>query len=72
MFIIDDVDRDRWPECKTELDGLLDCDELDDVPIRVLGNKIDLNYAASEDGLRGALRFFEHTYSGKGIVPGVR
>ena len=32
--------------------GLLSCEDLNDVPFLILGNKIDLGRAASEDELR--------------------
>jgi len=52
VFIVDALDRNRFPEAKKELDYLLTCDQLQNVPFLVLGNKIDARNAASEDDLR--------------------
>jgi hypothetical protein len=45
--------------CVAALQGLLTCDELQSVPFLVLGNKIDVPQAASEDELRAALGLYE-------------
>ena len=55
VFLVDAVDRQRFPEAKRELDNLLSSDELRGVPFLVLGNKIDMQNAASEDELKYAL-----------------
>lgn len=64
VFIVDAVDRPRFPEAKKELDALLTSEELANCPFLVLGNKIDMNFAASEDDLRYSLGLLQ-TY-GKG------
>ena len=55
VFVVDALDRQRFPEAKRELDNLLSSDELRGVPFLVLGNKIDMPTAASEDELKYAL-----------------
>jgi GTP-binding protein SAR1 len=55
VFIVDACDRERFPEAKKELDNLLTDDTLAQVPVLVLGNKIDAGNAASEEELRGVL-----------------
>jgi GTPase SAR1 family protein len=66
-FLVDANARDRFGESKIELDGLLGSEELANVPFVVLGNKIDIPRAASEDELRAALGLSRTT--GKGVVP---
>jgi GTP-binding protein SAR1 len=59
VFIVDAVDRERFPEAKKELDALLTSEDLGNVPFLILGNKIDLGRAASEEDLRYQLGLFE-------------
>jgi len=59
VYLVDALDRGRFPEAKNELDYLLTSDELASVPFLVLGNKIDAHSAASEEDLRYALGLFE-------------
>jgi len=68
VFLVDSVDRERFPEVKSELDGLLGDDQLKDVPFLVLGNKIDMRGAASEEELRMSLGLHTLT-TGKGTNP---
>lgn len=65
VFLVDALDRARFPESKKELDSLLSDDGLANVPFLVLGNKIDVPSAASEDELRLNLGLTNFT-SGKG------
>ena len=55
VYLVDSIDRGRFPEAKKELDALLMSDELCDIPFLVLGNKIDMPSAASEEELKYAL-----------------
>mmetsp|Transcript_180280 Transcript_180280/g.438703 ORF Transcript_180280/g.438703 Transcript_180280/m.438703 type:complete len:193 (+) Transcript_180280:217-795(+) len=55
VFIVDAAERERFPESKGALDELLANEELANVPFVVLGNKIDVETAASEGELRAAL-----------------
>ena len=64
--MVDALDRDRFPESKQELDRLLTDEMLQNVPFLVLGNKIDVPRAASEDELRAALGLYETWGKAKG------
>merc|ERR1712066_1104815 len=52
VFLVDAADRTRFQEAQEELHWLLEEPSLTEVPIVVLGNKIDIPVAASEDELR--------------------
>merc|ERR1712146_339822 len=67
VYLIDSHDRERFPEAKKELDNLLSVEELGTVPFLILGNKIDMGRAASEEELRGQLGLHNLT-TGKGKV----
>jgi len=75
VFLVDAADRTRFNEAKEELGGLLAEPSLANVPFVVLGNKIDIPVAASEDELRNALGLYSHMTYGtdaKKGQPGVR
>merc|ERR1711973_851861 len=55
MYIVDTADVHRLVEAKEALDELLNQRDLDNVPIAILGNKIDLPSSISEEELRGYL-----------------
>ena len=62
-------------ESKDELDRLMESPALQNVPIVVLGNKIDKKGAASEEELREYFGLLPHMTAGrkvKGRVEGVR
>nr|QXF29030.1 Sar1 [Vischeria sp. CAUP Q 202] len=74
VFIVDALDRERFPEAKRELDALLTTDDLAHVPFLVLGNKIDVARAASEEELRYALGL-QNTFGKESTAekqPGIR
>lgn len=64
---MDAYDKERFAESKKELDALLSDESLATVPFLILGNKIDIPYAASEDELRFHLGLSGVT-TGKGRV----
>lgn len=64
VFLVDAIDRERFVEAKKELDSLLSSDDLATVPFLILGNKIDMGRAASEDELRTSLGL-HHLTTGK-------
>lgn len=67
VFLIDCCDRERFNESKHELDSLLTDEQLANCPVLILGNKIDVPGAASEDELRQYFGLYGQT-TGKGKV----
>ena len=67
VFLIDAADRDRFRESQTELNFLLTDEQLVDVPVLVLANKIDNPKAVSEDELRKHFGLYGQT-SGKNMT----
>jgi len=69
VYLVDAADRMRFPECKEQLLSLLDDEALTDVPFLILGNKIDIASAASEEELRMSLGIHHTTGKDKTSVP---
>jgi len=67
VFVVDAADRTRFQEAREELGRLLEEPGLRDVPVMILGNKIDIPVAASEDELRNALGLYNHMTSGRDV-----
>jgi len=64
VFIVDAEDTERFPEAKEELENILSTPELEKSPIVILGNKIDMKNAVSEEDLRAALGLVSNTTFG--------
>lgn len=69
IFLVDAADRTRFAEAKEELSNLLQEPGLANVPFVVLGNKIDIPTAASEDELRHNLGLYSHMTYGRDTKP---
>jgi len=67
IFLVDAADRTRFQEAREELTHLLEDQALASVPFVVLGNKIDIPTAASEDELRQVLGLFSHVTYGREV-----
>uniref|UniRef100_A0A8C7JDI0 small monomeric GTPase n=1 Tax=Oncorhynchus kisutch TaxID=8019 RepID=A0A8C7JDI0_ONCKI len=61
VFLVDCIDFPRLPESKTELDALMTDETIGNVPILVLGNKIDKTEAVSEETLREMFGLYGQT-----------
>lgn len=61
VFLVDAWDRARFQESKNELDSLLTDEALSNCPVLILGNKIDISGAASEDELRNFFGLYQLT-----------
>lgn len=67
VFLIDAFERERFAESKAELHSLINDEQISSAPILVLGNKIDIAGAASEDEIRHLFGLHSLT-TGKGTV----
>ena len=65
IYMVDASDRTRFNESAVELRSIMDSHEIANVPLAVLGNKIDLANAASEDELRTAFGLQSHLTYGR-------
>ncbi len=61
VFLIDVWDRQRFIESINELDSILMDEQLANVPILILGNKIDKQGAAGEQEIRQIFKLFGKT-----------
>ena len=59
LFLVDSVDTKRFPEAYTELLKILETPELANIPIAILGNKIDMAGAVTLEELKEALHYDE-------------
>jgi GTP-binding protein SAR1 len=67
VFLIDAFERERFAESKAELHSLISDEQIASAPILILGNKIDIPGAASEDEIRHFFGLHSLT-TGKGTV----
>ena len=73
IFMVDSADRERFNLSRHELHELLESEELQTTPFLILGNKIDIDEAASEDELRNELGLDTYVINSTGKPePGVR
>mmetsp|Transcript_33981 Transcript_33981/g.68594 ORF Transcript_33981/g.68594 Transcript_33981/m.68594 type:complete len:196 (+) Transcript_33981:116-703(+) len=70
VFIVDAADRTRFAEVQEELRRLLEDPGLARVPIVILGNKIDIPFAASEEELRSQIGVLHHMTAGRDAKKG--
>ncbi|KAJ7426920.1 Inorganic pyrophosphatase [Willisornis vidua] len=68
VFLVDCADHSRLMESKVELNALMTDETISNVPILILGNKIDRPEAISEEKLREIFGLYGQT-TGKGNVP---
>ena len=61
VFIIDASDKERFREAKRELDGILREQMTEKCPVLILGNKIDIPSAASEEQIKEYFNLYSHT-----------
>uniref|UniRef100_A0A8C3APV3 small monomeric GTPase n=1 Tax=Cyclopterus lumpus TaxID=8103 RepID=A0A8C3APV3_CYCLU len=67
VFLVDCADLSRLAESKAELDALMTDETIGNVPILILGNKIDRPEAVSEEKLREIFGLYGQT-TGKGTI----
>ena len=67
IFLVDSTDTDRFKEAKKELEDVCSNSLLDNIPIAILGNKIDVKGAVQEYELREALDL--NSLTSKGTRP---
>lgn len=65
VFLVDVADTERLNEAKRELLSLMDDEQISNAPVLILGNKIDLPGACSEDQIRA---FLQLQTTGKGKI----
>lgn len=67
VFIVDAANSSRFEEARAELNDVLKSDEVANLPVLILGNKIDKNTAVQEEVLKAALGISNQT-TGKGKI----
>lgn len=59
LYLVDSVDVKRFPEARKELEKILSTPELVNIPVAILGNKIDMSGAVSIEELKEGLNYDE-------------
>jgi GTP-binding protein SAR1 len=67
IFLVDAADPSRFPEAKEELENVMGTPELANIPICILGNKVDKVTAVKEEELKESLDL--STFSSKDSRP---
>lgn len=68
VFLVDVADRERLNEARVELESLISDEQVAMAPILILGNKIDVQGACSEEDIRHVMGIHGKT-TGKGQIP---
>ncbi|GLJ24458.1 hypothetical protein SUGI_0467050 [Cryptomeria japonica] len=66
VYLVDSADENRFPESRKELDAIIMDESIQNVPILILGNKIDLPKAVSKEKFKYELGL---SFAGNSVRP---